>query len=94
MYSAAVASWEPTLAQPNCRVDAVAASLARGRRQSAEAVLGADTERERLLTAANAGDGRALGRCLTDAMPAIRTIVRARAHRCRPTITRTSCRRY
>ena len=80
MYSAAVASWEPALAQPNCPADAVAASLARGRRQSAEAVLGPDTEWERLLTAANAGDGRALGRFLTNATPAIRTIVRARAH--------------
>lgn len=79
MYSAAVASWEPALVQSNCPANAVAASLAHGRRQSAEAVLGADTEWERLLTAANAGDRRALGRFLTTATPPIRTIVRARA---------------
>jgi RNA polymerase sigma-70 factor (ECF subfamily) len=80
MWSASVASWDPILAHLNCPADAVAASLSHWRQQSAEVALEADTEWERLLVAANSGDGRAMGRFLTAATPAIRTIVRARGH--------------
>lgn len=80
MYSAAVDGWQPFLVHLNCPADALAVSLSHGRQQSAEAFLGRDTEWEKLLTAANAGDGRAMGQFLTTATPAIRTIVRARGH--------------
>jgi RNA polymerase sigma-70 factor (ECF subfamily) len=71
-------SYALSIPQPGCPGSIPAASLAHGRRQSAEGILATGADWETLLSAANAGDGRALGRFLTAAAPAIRTIVRSR----------------